>query len=123
MKFSILTPTTGNTILLKLLNSLDNLELNDDITIEHLIVVDGPEFKNAADEIISKIPNTNKQIQRHVLYLPYNTGANKYCGHKIYSSMTQIITGDYVIFLDNDNWLEQNHVMNYYNKIKNEKLV
>ena len=122
MKFSILTPTTGHPLLVKLLNSIDILELNDDITIEHLIVVDGPEFKNTTDEILNTTPNTNKQIERYVLYLPYNTGGNGYHGHKIYSSMTQILTGDYIIFLDNDNWLEPKHIINYYNKIKNNNL-
>ena len=122
MKFSILTPTTGHPLFVKLLNSIDILELNDDITIEHLIVVDGPEFKNVTDEILNTTPNTNKQIERYVLYLPYNTGGNGYHGHKIYSSMTQILTGDYIIFVDNDNWLEPKHIINYYNKIKNNNL-
>jgi hypothetical protein len=120
MKFSILTPTTGNPLLEKLLVSINRLDTNHDISIEHLIVVDGPKFKESTDSILERIPAENHE--RYVFYLPFNTGADGYLGHKIYASISQLVHGDYVLFIDNDNWLEPNHIISLYNAITKKKL-
>ena len=116
MKFSILTPTTGHSLFEKLLQSVSNQTINKDIQIEHIIVIDGPNYKEKTENILKKVP-VNPRQERHIIQMPYNTGKDGYFGHKIYSAITQLVNGDYVIFLDNDNWLEPNHVLNYYNAI------
>ena len=41
MKFSIITPTTGHSLFQNLLLSVSNQIINEDIQIEHIIVIDG----------------------------------------------------------------------------------
>ena len=45
-----------------------------------------------------------------MMYLPHNTGANNYNGHRIYGAMTYIANGDFLVFLDQDNWFEPDHI-------------
>lgn len=68
--------------------------------IQHLIVVDGK-------GTLGSYP-----FHSHVdiIDLPYNTGHSGYNGHRIYAAGTFLAKGDYVCFLDQDNWLEPNHV-------------
>ena len=117
MKFSIITPTIGHPTLSKLLVSVSSQLINEDIQIEHIIVIDGPEYKNEVQNILNIIPIQNNH-ERHIIELPYNTGKKGYFGHKIYSSITHLVNGDFVIYLDNDNWLDNDHILNYYNAIK-----
>jgi len=120
MKFVIITPTTGNPKLEKLLISINNQTKNNNIEIEHLIVIDGPNFKEKVDLLLNKIEPINK---RFVFNLPYNTGGNGYLGHRIYASISQIVNGDWVILLDEDNYYDNNHVLSFYEKIiDNNKL-
>lgn len=119
MKFSIITPTIGHPLLSKLLLSVLNQKVSEEVLIEHIIVVDGPEFVEQVDTILQECPITNSSnLERYVIYLPYNTGKGGFLGHKIYSAITQLINGDYVILLDNDNYLDDDHVETYYKAIK-----
>jgi hypothetical protein len=117
MKFSIITPTTGHSLFQNLLLSVSNQIMNDDIQIEHIIVIDGPDFKERTESILNSVP-INENQERFIIQMPYNTGSGGFLGHKIYSAITQLVNGDYVIYLDNDNWLENDHIINYYNAIK-----
>lgn len=42
--------------------------------------------------------------------LPYNVGANGWYGHRIFAAFSYLVNTDYVCFLDQDNWLEPNHI-------------
>jgi len=68
--------------------------------IQHLVVIDG---KHHADKL-------DYDIDADVLILPYATGTEQYNGHRIYGAATYLAKGDYIIYLDEDNWLEPNHV-------------
>jgi hypothetical protein len=116
MKFSIITPTTGNHKLEKLLISINNQTTLDDLHIEHLIVVDGPQFKDKVDVILNKVKPIN---DRFVFYLPFNTGGSGYLGHKIYASISQLVNGDWVLLSDEDNYYDNDHIKSYYDVIKN----
>lgn len=56
------------------------------------------------------------------MYLPFNTGKNGYLGHKIYSGISQLADCDYIIFMDEDNYMEPNHVDTYYNAVSLKQL-
>ena len=111
MKFSIITPTTGNPKLEKLLLYINTQTKSNDMIIEHLIVIDGPQYYEYAMQIINKIKPVN---ERFVFSLPFNTGNSGFLGHKIYASISQLVNGDWIIFADEDNYFENNH-----NKQKN----
>jgi glycosyltransferase involved in cell wall biosynthesis len=48
--------------------------------------------------------------EKDIVVLPYATGKEQYNGHRIYGAFTFIAKGEYLMYLDEDNWLEPNHV-------------
>jgi glycosyltransferase involved in cell wall biosynthesis len=96
---TIITPTTGTKYLKQALESVKNQTYDN---IQHLVVVDGQ--WPTAQPILSEFPKVDK------IQLPYNTGFEQYNGHRIYGAATFLAKGDYLIFLDEDNWFEPNHV-------------
>lgn len=94
---TIVTATTCTDYLKHNLNSVINQTYDN---IQHLIVVDG---KHHLDKL-------NYDIASDVIVLPYATGTEQYNGHRIYGAATYLAKGDYIMYLDEDNWLEPNHV-------------
>lgn len=56
--------------------------------------------------------------QSHVIQLPHNTGYDQYNGHRIYGAMSYIAEGEYLCFLDQDNWFDDIHVESLVETIK-----
>ncbi len=110
MLFSVITPSTGHPNLHKLLTSLDAAAAG--YTVEHILVVDGPAHaEKAAQQLTAAGPPSN--LTRHVVNLPFPTGINRYMGHKIYAGFSQLVSGIYVIFCDDDNFVEPDFIANY----------
>jgi glycosyltransferase involved in cell wall biosynthesis len=78
--------------------------------VQHLVVIDG---KHHHDKLDYDIP-------ADTIILPYATGTKQYNGHRIYGAMTYIAKGDYIIYLDEDNWIEPNHVQSLINRLKDK---
>lgn len=98
-KVTIITATTGTNYLEQNIESVAKQTYKD---IQHLIVVDGDHhYKKAKKHIVKN---------NDVIVLPYATGTEQYNGHRIYGGCTYLAKGDYLIYLDEDNWLEPNHV-------------
>lgn len=106
MNVAIITPTVGTKHLEKNLSSVSNQTYDK---VKHYVVIDGPHYKKAAESILD---NYNDKC---VLQLPENTGSDNYNGHRIYGSVPFLVNADYVIFLDEDNWIEPNHVESLVN--------
>ncbi len=68
------------------------------------VIVDGPEFAERTLAITSAYPTVKTMI------LPSNTGANGFYGHRIYAASCFLVNTDYVLWLDQDNWMQPNHV-------------
>jgi glycosyltransferase involved in cell wall biosynthesis len=81
---SVVTPTIGNPLLQVALQSIQDQTYEN---IEHLIIVDGQQHKNAAQAIINK---TSFKKRIYTLCLPYSTGVNRYLGHRIYGGCSYI---------------------------------
>jgi glycosyltransferase involved in cell wall biosynthesis len=99
-KVIIITPTIGTKYLSQCHESVLSQTYEN---IDHLIVVDGEKFKKTV----------NKRLQNYnpiKCVVPYNTGESGYNGHRIYAAFPFLLECDYVLFLDEDNWLEPNHV-------------
>lgn len=103
MKIQVITPTIGTKFLQEAIDSVHN----QTIPVEHLIVLDG-----AVDMNIKLYDNN------HVIALPDNTGHSRWNGHRVYASMPLLSEADYVLFLDEDNWFEPDHVERMVNYIK-----
>ena len=116
MLVSIITPTTGNPLLKK---AVESVQAQDYGNIEHFIVIDGKQREEATHKVLSDVEFTKPH---HVLTLPYPTGLNGYNGHRIYGALSYLVNGDYFIYLDEDNWFESYHVSSLVDLVYNHKL-
>jgi glycosyltransferase involved in cell wall biosynthesis len=108
MKVAIITPTIGTHYLEKNLESVFNQTYKN---LEHIVVADGPQYEDKVKEVAEK-------FKVKPMLLPENTGAGGYNGHRIYAAIPYLINADYFIFLDEDNWIEPNHVESLVNTVK-----
>lgn len=97
---TIITPTTGTNYLKQCVESVDNQTYEN---IQHLVVIDG---KHHTEKVYSQITNSSCDV----LTLPYATGTDQYNGHRIYGGCTYFAKGEYICFLDEDNWMDPNHI-------------
>ena len=98
---TVITPTTGSD---QLYDAIRSVERQTYANIQHLIVIDGEQYSTKARDIITG------SYRSVVITLPYNTGYDQYNGHRIYGAMTFLAEGQYLCFLDQDNWYEDNHI-------------
>ncbi len=98
----IITPTVGSEKLIDAIISVRNQTYKN---TKHLIVLDGKQVFLPMNCIVYHDLHTIDQIR-----LTYPTGANGFYGHRIYAGMSKLVDADYVFFLDEDNWLEPEHV-------------
>jgi glycosyltransferase involved in cell wall biosynthesis len=101
MNVAIITPTIGTKFLNKNLQSVANQTYKN---LKHIVVADGPQYAPVVRDIAKKYDHVT------LMSLPENTGANGYNGHRIYGSLPFLIDADYFIFLDEDNYIDENHV-------------
>lgn len=106
MTATVILPTTGSPELYYAIESV----MNQTYDTKCYIVCDGPEFVYA-------VKNFVRQFEKHPNYknimicnLPLNVGRNGFYGHRVYAAFTHLIDTKYVMYLDQDNWLEPNHV-------------
>jgi len=118
VKVSVITPTTGSHHLADCIVSVRSQTYKN---LEHIVVVDGKERWNRADEILlaAEFPNGTDE---HVCVLPYPTGTNRYNGHRVYGAATYFADGDYHLWLDDDNMLEPNHVESLVKLVQEKNL-
>jgi glycosyltransferase involved in cell wall biosynthesis len=105
----VITPTTGKDTVEKAFHSVRN----QTIPTEHLIVEDG--------HGVGTYPFALDRFSR--ITLPENVGGNGWYGHRVYAAMPLIVNADYILFLDEDNWFQPNHVESMVNKIKSKDLM
>jgi glycosyltransferase involved in cell wall biosynthesis len=110
----VITPTTGKDTMVKAMQSV----IDQTIPTEHLIVVDGEESYERMGNLVTPMSKKITQIQ-----LPENVGGNGWYGHRVYAAMPLMVNADYILFLDEDNWFEPNHVETMINKIKSKDLM
>ena len=112
MRVMVITPTTGKHTLKKAIESVQNQTMKT----EHLVVLDGWDAWNT-------VCNTSYNYSCKWMMLPENVGANNWYGHRVYAAMPLMVNADYILFLDEDNWFEPNHVKTMINKIKSKDLM
>lgn len=110
MNTVVITPTTGIPELAKAMESTNSQPC------EHWIVIDGAEHAQKVADILAAGDYVNKKI----ILLPENTGKPnkhwskkegvKFFGNRIYAGISNLINADHVLFLDEDNWFDPNHV-------------
>lgn len=114
MKALVITPTTGAPELVDAINSVVKQTYKD---VDHLIVVDGSDFSLRTDNTLSDggiiIGNRIRRVD-----LPFNTGGGGFYGHRVMAAFSHLVNHDVVLFLDQDNWFEPDHVETLIKDIK-----
>lgn len=108
MRVMVITPTTGAETMKKAVESVQA----QTIPTEHMIVYDGMDAYQK--RIFPEHPS---------ILLPENVGGNGWYGHRVYAAMPLMVNADYILFLDEDNWFEPNHVETMIEKIKSKDLM
>lgn len=98
---TVITPTIGSE---KLLDAIFSIK-SQTYKCNHLLVVDGPQYW---DPVVGMCGSDGCEI----VQTPENTGktGGNFYGHRIYAAYPHLINSDYILFLDEDNWYEPDHV-------------
>lgn len=117
---TVITPTTGNELLSRCYESVARQTYKN---VQHLIVVDGKEREFLANTVLMNVADEYRgHPMRDLCVLPYATGKDRYNGHRIYGAFTFIAKGEYIVFLDEDNFLEPTHIEDLVTMIQNKQL-
>ena len=114
-RVTVITPSIGSS---KLADAIDSIQRQTYSNIEHLIVVDGEQYREEVCELALSAKVKLPTVQT----LPYNTGANGFNGQRIYASIPHLLNSDYVFFLDEDNWYEPDHVKSLVDTMETQRL-
>lgn len=95
---TVVTPTTGAPYLRQAIESVKNQTYDN---VQHLIFVDG---QPKGRVICSEYTGID------VIDLPYPVGTDRFNGHRMYGASAFLAKGEYICYLDEDNWLEPNHI-------------
>ncbi|HEY1921802.1 MAG TPA: glycosyltransferase family A protein [Tepidisphaeraceae bacterium] len=115
---TIITATTGHRFLNRCLKSIQDQTFP---RREHLVVSDGLDHrdKDKVDQTIATLIEIRNGVS--VLSLPYPTGKEGWCGHRIYAAMSLLANAEFVCFLDDDNWFEPDHIASLVEGIQADK--
>lgn len=117
-KVILLTATTGHP---HLKECMESVQAQTYPNLEHIVVCDGPQFEADVQSILKTI---HSNIPFKVMYLPWNSGANRYICHKIYASIPHLIHEPcYISFLDEDNTIAPNHIESMVQTIQEKKCI
>lgn len=114
-KAIVITPTTGDLKLAKAINSVKNQTYKN---LKHLVVVDGEKFRGQYENNFKNEEHENL----NTVFLSDNTGGGGWYGHRIYAGFGHLVNEDVVLFLDQDNWYEPDHVESLVNLIYEKNL-
>ena len=111
---TVITPSIGSS---KLLDAIESVR-NQTYKCNHLVVVDGPEYVDVVMKLAVPSGVTN------VTLTPENTGktGGNFYGHRIYAAYPHLLNSDYILFLDEDNWYEPDHVESLIKTIESKNL-
>lgn len=109
---TVITPSIGNP---KLADAIKSVQAQTYPT-KHLIVADGNEaFQNVLQ---ISVPLGDPKV----VCTPERTGDNGFNGQRIYAAYPHLINSEYILFLDEDNWYEPNHVETLITTIRSKNL-
>ncbi len=113
----IVTPTTGSP---ELKECLKSVMLQDYVgPLRHMIVIDGYGSNLAFVEHSNQTLISYLGPHKDYLLLHDNVGSDGWYGHRVFAAMPYLVNDDIVMFLDQDNWLEPNHVSDMVKVIEN----
>jgi len=118
-RVGIIVPTIGSEYLEACLDSI-KCQTYDNIIV--YLVVDGKKYGEKVEDLFYSCYNMNGF---ELIILPENVGNwndKNFYSHRIYAGISQLINCDYVVYLDEDNYFEPNHIESLVNIIENNNL-
>lgn len=120
---AVITPTIGKDTLKQCINSVRNQTFSG--KIKHHVVLDGREnFGKVVEQIEvgteDKIPTKNYELIRTIL--AENVGKNNWYGHRVYAAFSFLFNADAVVFLDEDNWFDPDHIESLVSTVNDHNL-
>jgi len=112
MKVAVITPTIGTDYLKDCLESVDKQTYGD---LTHYIFFDGEEYD---EKIVTQLTGFNRV---KTIKLQENVGKGWY-GHRVYAASSFLVNADIICYLDEDNWIEPNHVETLVSTIQKNDL-
>lgn len=100
---AVIVPTTGAP---EVRQAIASLLAQSHADLRIYLVVDGPAYEAPLRQAIAGLDLRRLRLT----VLPENTGAGGYHGHRIYAAFSHLVSADYLLFLDEDNWFEPDHV-------------
>lgn len=102
---TVITATSGND---KVVQNIKSVLAQKWDRIQHLIFVDGPLWTPGFLKLLQdeKLENSNLDV----IPLPYAVGTNRWNGHRMYGAGTHLAEGQFIMFLDDDNTIEPDHI-------------
>ena len=116
MSATVIIPTTGAPELRKAVESVLK-QTHKDTTC--YVVIDG-------EQNYGKVTNALRHIWSHpqlkVASLPINVSANGFYGHRVYASFSHLVNTKYILYLDQDNWFDEDHIETCIKTIESKNL-
>lgn len=107
MRVAVVTPTIGSKTLQQCVDSIEDQTYGN---VVHYIFTDGKEYEN---KIWHQLEDAKKV---KTIRLEENVGKGWY-GHRVYAACSFLINADVICYLDEDNWLEPDHIEKMVSKI------
>ena len=115
MTSTVIIPTTGSSDLKFAIESV----LSQTHPTLCYVICDGEEYfdkvKSITDDYVG-----NGAFK--LCCLQINVGRGEFYGHRIYAAFTHLINSEFLSYLDQDNWLDSDHVKSCINTIRNSNL-
>jgi glycosyltransferase involved in cell wall biosynthesis len=108
MKVAVVTPTIGSDYLSQCIYSVDKQTYPD---VTHYIFADGVDN---FDKVAKQIEGATKVKK---IALEENVGKGWY-GHRVYAACSFLVNADVICYLDEDNWIEPEHIQKMVEKIQ-----
>lgn len=107
MKVAVITPTIGTDFLFECTRSIREQTYKN---LTHYLFIDGQEY--------------NQKVKYHTegsgvkyVELEENVGKGWY-GHRVYAACSFLVNADVIVYLDEDNWFEPNHIESLVHEIQ-----
>jgi glycosyltransferase involved in cell wall biosynthesis len=111
MSATVIIPTTGSPELKTAIQSVLDQTYKD---VTCYVVIDGDENYDATMHSLLQFNDDRLQVSA----LPINVGAKGFYGHRVYAAFSHLVNTDYVLYLDQDNWLYQSHIQSCVDTIE-----
>ncbi len=101
---SIISASIGNPKFETTLASIENQTYRN---IQHLIFCDG---RQAAEKVAALAERHPTVLRRDIIKMPYSVGCDRWNGHRMYGAACYLCDGEFIMFLDDDNFLDSTHI-------------